>query len=500
MNPFLKLAILEAVAKARQLTGAELQKATTTGVTTSTGLGVTIYEQAVRELIAWKPTWFLTRVFRNTLATGTALAWKTLTGLNSTKYLGYVQEGKRGAAQDMTTGSGSAAYTTWGLEDSYTAEGAAQSNLGENPDPVARCIRNLGLSYQQLEERIIFGSNATLALGTPDTPSGTAASGGALTANKYWCKVVALTLDGVHIATPLVLATGLTKTQSVPSPAGETYTNNGGISKASAASSAVDATTNQKITWTTTAIKGAVAYAWYVSTHASADPGDAARYLCGLTYVNSFVETADPDSGSQAISALTVGTDYSTETKAPTGVFYQAMNSSLSYWVSMDNAVLTMTNGRVDQLITMFASMWANEKIGPEFLLMSPNTYTAIEALAFSSSNPRQMFIVDYNQLTQNGIVLGGSIVGVKNPYTQEVVAIVPYDHIPDSLIFAGRLTAPIPGTTSDRTVEIESFGGTVRVDWEPITRSNYHGMYTMGGIKVYAPGYFGAIGNIKLS
>jgi hypothetical protein len=137
--------------------------------------------------------------------------------------------------------------------------------------------------------------------------------------------------------------------------------------------------------------------------------------------------------------------------------------------------------------------------ISPEALHMSGNTYKALEILAFSASNPRTMFVVSPEQL-RAGIVLGGRVAAVVNPYTGDIVDIVVNPNLPDSLVFAGRMNYPIPGTPSQRSVEVQSFGGLWRVDWAPITRTFWHGAYMQEAVKVYAPFCFGAIGNINIA
>jgi len=502
--------IREATQKLSGLQGDSLHKAMDElrkSITVSTGFNIANLEQGYVNLVPIVFTWLRDRVFRRTDAQGNAVSWITLTGIDSNKLLGYVPEGKRAGAIQESKGAGTAAYATIGVEDSYTQEAENEGASlfgGSQAGIVDLCIANLMQAFAAKEERILFGANNLLALDVPATPTGVAASGGvALTAGKYWCKVVCLTVDQLALCsttnTAAALTAGLTKVQAVTSPAGESYNINGGISKASAASAAVDATTNQKITWSSTAKKGAVAYAWYVSFHASADPGDTARYLLGITFVNKFVQYSDAATTEQVISALTVGTDYSKEATAPTGVFYQAMNDAGAYWKTMDNTALTMTNGRVDQFCDLFASMFNTYGISPEALHMSGNTYKALEILAFSASNPRTMFVVSPEQL-RVGLVLGGRVAAVVNPYTGDIVDIIVNPNLPDSLVFAGRMNYPIPGTPSQRSVEVQSFGGLWRVDWAPITRTFWHGAYMQECVKVYAPFCFGAIGNINIA
>jgi hypothetical protein len=502
--------IREAIQKVSGMQGDALRKAMDDlrkSITVSTGFNIANLEKGYVNLVPIVFTWFRDRVFRRTDAQGNAVSWTTLTGIDSNKNLGYVHEGYRAGIIQESKGAGTAAYATIGVEDSYTAEaqneGASLFGGGE-AGIVDLCIANLMQAFAMKEERILFGANNTLLLDATAAPTGVAASGGvAMTAGKYWCKVVPLAVDQLSLCstanTAAALTAGLTKVQAVTSPIGETYNLNGGIGKGSAASAAVDVTTNQKVTWSVTAKKGAVAYAWYVSFHASADPGDTARRLLAITFTNSFVQLSEAAGTEQLMSALTVATDYSTETLAPTGVFYQVMNSSSAYWVSLNNTALTMTNGRVDQFCDLFAFMFNNYGITPEALHMSGNTYKALEILAFSASNPRTMFVVSPEQL-RGGLVLGGRVTGVVNPYTGDVVDIIVNPNMPDSLIFAGRMNYPVRGTPSQRSVEVQSFGGLWRVDWAPITRTYWHGAYMQEAVKVYAPFCFGAIGNINIT
>ncbi|MDB2620272.1 hypothetical protein N9X87_00555, partial [bacterium] len=452
-------------------------------------------------LVPMEFEWFRSRVYRNPNAEGSAAAWKTLTGRDSNKQLGYVAEGMRAGAVQLTKGSGSAAYAVWGVEDSYTQESSSRgASLFQSPGGIKDlCISNLMQTFATKEERILTFANRDVALGTPAAPTGVAASGGTLAADDYWAVVVALTADGKYLASS-TMATGITKQQAVTSLVGETYNLNAGCSKRGTDSLAVASSGSQKITWSIAAVKGAVAYAWYIGKNTTTIPADTALYLHAITYVNQYECTAYATSG-QALSAVALSTtDWSKEdTYAPGGIFYQALASSDCYYLSLDNAALTMTNGIIDQINAMFLSMFNTQGVGPEALHMSPLTYAFILGLAFSSSNPRVMFIIEEN-VSSTGLTLGGSVKGIRNPYTGGVAEVVVNPNMPDSMIFAARLTYAVPSTPSPRSVEVETFGGLWRVDWQPTTRKFTHGAYMQGAIKLYVPGCFGVISNIDIS
>lgn len=488
-----------AKARAEKMTAADLEKA----ITVATGLSIANLETGYRDLVPAFFSWFRQRVFRRTDAVGNAVSWTTLTGRDSNKLLGYVKEGNRAGTIQLTKGAGSAAYATWGLEDSYTQEAAneAGSLLGQT-GLEQLCVANLLQQFAKIEERMLLWGNRDVLLGAPAAPTGVASTGGDLANDDWWCVVVALTGDQLSLCSPDDLVTGITKQQSVTSPAGETYTLNAGISKRGADSLAVAASGTEKITWSVAAVKGAVAYAWFCGTHTTTIPADTAMYLEGITYTNQFVQTTAVGAGNQTLTAsgAVAGTDYSKEaTYSPGGIFYQWANSGDGYWVSMDNTALTMTNGRVDQLMTAFSSFFTNYRIGPEAMHVSPATYMAIESLAFSASNPRTMFIVSGGELV-NGVILGGKITGALNPLTGDVVELVVNPNVPDSMIFFTKLSFPVPGSPSPRSVEVQTFGGVWRVNWTQTTRTSFHGAYAQGAIKVYAPFCFGAIGNIDVS
>lgn len=471
----------------------------------ATGFSIDNQEENYVNLVPFEQTWFRDRVARNPNAKGSAISWDTLTAIDTNNTLGYVAEGKRAAAIQLTKGAGTAAYAVWGVEDSYTRESKERgaSLFGGNQMGIEElCVQNLLQGFSKKDERILFGANRDIDLGTPAAPTAVAASGGTLVADDYWAVVVALTVDGWTKASP-VMATGLTKQEAVTSPVGETYNLNAGCSKRGTDSLALAATTNQKLTCSVTAIKGAVAYGWYMGKNTTTIPADSALYLHAVTTTNVFVFGATGGTpyatSGQALSVLALSTtDWSKEaTYAPGGIFYQAMNSSDAYWLSMDNGVLTMTNGRVDQFVTLFKFMFDALAIGPESLQMSAATYMKLEELAFGSSNPRTFFVIPEATIN-NGLTLGGRVKAVINSFTGETVEVVVNRNIPDGLIFGAKLVYAVPGVPSQRSVEVETFGGLWRIDWFPTTRTNFHGAYMHGAIKMYVPGCFGAIGNIN--
>ncbi len=210
--------------------------------------------------------------------TGTATNWRQVTALVGSGFdaMGWVPEGQRSGQMSYTTASKSASFVTIGEEDAATYEAI---NAGRNFEDIqARMTFRLLQKMMLKEEMAILAGNASLALGTPATPSLSATGSGAtLPAATYYVKVVALTLEGYQNSS---LAGGVATTKDITGADGKSYTLAGGSSNISAeASQAV--TLGQTLFASVTAVQGAVAYAWYVGSASSGEKLEA------ITTINS---------------------------------------------------------------------------------------------------------------------------------------------------------------------------------------------------------------------
>lgn len=499
MNGMIVNAIREALAKSAA-SADELRKA----ITVSTGFNIQNWELGYRNLIPITPTWFRDRIFSRPDAEGNGIAWKVIKEMDANRTLAYVPEGKRAAELQVEKEESSCGWKTWGVEDGYTQEATQQNaSLVGDGGTEDLCIANLGQCFAQKEERILWGANNDQALGTCNTPSGADAACGSgetstLSAHKYFCKCVALTHDGAMLAGR---GTGLVPVVPVTSPAGETYSVNGGCSLPSAGSSGVDVTSGHKLTWTVAKRAKDVYYAWFVGVgtgEGEATPAaDSALYLQAVTSVPYFVLFADiVTSNRQTVASLVsagLSEDRSCVSIAPNGIWSQLLKTTK--WVHFDHltpstGALGLSGGQVPCLREAFRQMWNNLRIGPECILVSANTFSKLNDLALGDTATKTCFVFDSIQ-TGAGVYMSGRLRGVINPFTGDTVPFEVYPHMPDGWIVGARMTAFIPGQPSTRTVEVQSFGGVWRIDWQPITRSNYHGMYRAGGVKMYLPSAF---------
>ena len=125
---------------------------------------------------------------------GTATNWKAITGITGSGVpsMPWVPEGQRSARQSYSAVDKAASYRTLAEEDNVTEE-AVNAAFGFE-DVMATMALRLLQGTMRKEELAILGGNASIALGTPATPTLAAAGAGAtLAAATYSVIVVALT-------------------------------------------------------------------------------------------------------------------------------------------------------------------------------------------------------------------------------------------------------------------------------------------------------------------
>ena len=226
---------------------------------------------------------------------GDAARWKQVNSLTGSGFdsMGWVPEGQRSGTMSYNTSTKSAAYVTIGEEDYLTFEAEAAS-LGfedENSMVTLRLLQKM----MRKEEIGLLAGNASLALGTPTTPTLSASGSGAtLPTLTYSVIVVALTLEGYKNSS---LSGGVATSQTITGADGKTFTLKGGSSNKSAnATQAV--TLGQSLFASTPVISGAVAYAWFVGAVGS-------ETLQAITTINSVAISAPLAGSRQAATLIT---------------------------------------------------------------------------------------------------------------------------------------------------------------------------------------------------
>lgn len=434
---------------------------------------------------------------------GDAAHWKNVTaiaGPSSMPAMGWVPEGQRAPRMSITTEDKSGSYVTIGLESDVTFE-AQSAGLGFE-DVLATSGMRLLQQTMILEEYAILGGNKSVDLGTTATPTLSASGSGAtLPAATYSVRVFALTFEGYQMAT---LAGGIKRQVTLTGMDNKTYTLNGGSSAAGAAATQA-VTLGQTLFCSVTAIRGAVAYAWYVGTA-------GAEKLEAITTINSAAFLAPLAGTGQALSAISdAATDRSKNATAFDGLLYAAFNStSLAYYRALatgtagTGTVLTASSrGTITEIDIALKSFWDNYRLSPEEIYVSSQELTNIYNKCFvSGSNPLVRFVVDAGN-PQAVTFTAGQIIGwYVNPYSMNGGQFIPirlHPNMPSGTIFfwAQNLPAYYQSSNVPNTAEVQCRRDYYQIPWPLATRANETGVYTEEVLLVYATFALGIITNI---
>lgn len=435
---------------------------------------------------------------------GVATNWKAITAITGSGYdaMGWVAEGKRAAEMSYTVVNKAASYVTIGEEDSVTfeASSAAKGFEDVNATSAMRMLQKMMMK----EEVAILGGNLDVALGTPATPSvSVAGTSSVWAAATYKVIVVALTLEGLlNCGGPVngVSLTGLVPTKTVTGADGQSFTLNGGFSAPSAASAnAVVSGSAELISASTTALQGAVAYAWFAGTAGN-------EKLQKITTINSVVlGDVALKTGTQAASALTV--DVSTNDKAFNGLLYSALKSGSGAYVK---ALATGTPGTGTKLTAsgkgsctevdeMLFQMWENNKVGVSVIYVGSVTQKDLTTVCLSASGGASLLSVQRTPDGGNFYTAGNVIEFYFNPYTGQKIPVKLHPNLPAGMIvaWAADLPAQYQSNEVPNVAEVKERVSYYQIDWPIRSRKRERGVYVEEVLAVYAPFAMGVIYNI---
>jgi len=435
---------------------------------------------------------------------GTAANWRqvdSIAGNSSLPMLGWVPEGQRAARMQVNASNKSASYVTIGLESDVTFE--AQSAAAGFEDEMAMTGARLLQQTMTLEEIALLGGNASVLLGTPATPTlATAATGGTIADATLKVYVFALTMEGYLMAT---VAGGIKRSATITGMDNGTYSLNGGSSKSSAVGTQVTAGGNTStLSASTTAIKGAVAYAWYVGT-------SGAEKLEAITTINSMKLTALAGTG-QAYSAISdASTDRSLNTTAFDGLLYSGFNSATAYYVALATGTagtgtpLTASGrGTITEIDTALKAFWDNYRLSPDVIYCHSQQLNSIMSLIFGgTANGALRYTIALDGDSPTAIAGIGSI-KYPNPFKLDDNPVVPiklHPFLPPGTIMFWCQNLPVFYQSSNvpMVAQVECRRDYYQIPWPIVTRANATGVYSEEVLKVYAPFALGAITNISV-
>ena len=467
--------------------------------TISTATGLVAYDlQAPAKNVFPASTPIRNRLPRVQGGVGTATNWRSVTSLVGSGYdaMGWVPEGQRAGQMSYSTTSKAAAYATIGEEDAATFEAI---NAARTFDDVQASMAVRLLQKTMLkEEMALLAGNATLALGTPQPPTLTAAGTGAtLPAATYSVVVVALTLEGVRNSS---LAAGVATTRTIAGADGKSFTLNGGSSNRSAnATQAV--TLGQTLAASVAPIQGAVGYAWFVGPAGS-------ETLQAITALNSATFALPLASGQQAVGVIT--TDNSTNLNAFDGLLTTALKAGSNAYVRTlatgaagQGTTLTASGqGSVVEIDDMLENMWESAQVSPTVLYVNSRQLRDISAKCLNSSSGP---LLHYFQLADGQppqLTTGGVIEFYYNPFLLDGGVKIPikiHPNIPPGVIigWCEDLPAQYQNSEVPNVAEVKCRQDYYAIDWPITTRQRQKGVYCEEVLAVYAPFAMGVIANI---
>lgn len=435
--------------------------------------------------------------------TGTMTNWRQVNAIIGSGFdnMGWVPEGQRSGQMSYSTSNKSASYVTIGEEDAATFEAIAAGR--EFEDIQARMVFRLLQKMMLKEEIAILAGNASMTLGTANTPSlSSTGSGSTLGSGTYYVKVAALTLEGYLNSSVLG---GVAVTKTVTGADGRTYQLSGGSSMISAESSGQSVTSPAPLLCTVTPTQGAVAYAWYIANASGAET------LQAITTINSLVVSAPLLVGTQSAAAITADNS-ANPGDAYDGLLTTALKSGSNAYIKTmatgtagTGTPLTASGrGSVVEIDTMFQTMWNNFELSPTVLYVNAQELKNITSKVLSNaSGPLLRYDSPADgQGSAYTITASGVVDYYYNPFAINGGLRIPiriHPRVPPGTILGWAENLPIQYQSNEvpNVAEVKIRNDYYQIDWPLVTRQRQVGVYCEQVLAVYAPFALGVVTNI---
>jgi hypothetical protein len=465
----------------------------------TTGTGLVAYDlQAPAKNLYPVNTPIIKRLPRVDGRGGVATNWKVVQAITGSGFdnTPWVPEGQRAGQMAYTTANKAASYATIGEEDQVSFEGISAAEGFE--DVRATMTTRLLQKMMLKEEAAVLFGNVDLTLGTPATPTLSAAGSGAtLPTLTYSVIVVALTMEGLRNSS---LANGVATSKVVTGADGKTFTVFGGSSQKSAAATQA-VTLGQVLSCSVTAIQGAAGYAWFVGAAGS-------EKLEKITTINSATFSAPLAGTGQAATAITA--DCSVNANAFNGLLTTALKAGSGAYVKAlatgtagTGTVLTASGkGSVNEIDDMMQSMWDNYQASVSVIYVNSQEQRNITTKVLSSGSAPLLNFFGPNANEQGAeyhLAAGGTIEYYYNPYLNKKIPIRLHPNLGSGTIMGYAEDLPVQYQSNEvpNVAEVKTRRDYYQIDWPITTRAQMAGVYAEEVLAVYAPFAMGVIANI---
>ena len=470
--------------------------------TVSTATGLVAYDlQAPAKNLVPINTPIRNRIPRVGGGLGTATNWKVIQALTGSGFdaMGWVPEGQRTARMSYTAVNKSASYMTIGEEDQVTFEAI---NAGRTFEDVraSGTMRVLQKMMLKEENALLFG-NKSIALGTPVTPTLSAAGSGAtLPTLTYSVIAVALTGEGFRGSS---IANGIPLSTTFTGADGQTYTLNGGSSiKSAAGSQAV--TLGQVLSCNTTAIPGAMGYAWFVGAGGS-------EKLEAITTINSVTFSLPLLGTGMTAASVTAGDKSLNASLAFDGLISSALIGGSGAYIQTfatgtpgTGTKLTASGrGTVTEIDTMLYTMWNNYQVSPTILYMNAQQLQDVSSKCLTGASGAPLLQIFTPPGGGYESLLAGGVIGYYfNPFAMNggiKIPVMIHPSLPAGTIIGWCEDLPMQYKSNNvpNVAEVKVRQDYYQIDWPLRTRAQEFGVYAEEVLAVYAPFALGLITNI---
>lgn len=239
-------------------------------------------------------------------------------------------------------------------------------------------------------------------------------------------------------------------------------------------------------------VPGATGYRVYVSTHATADPGDAARYYAGRSTSNKIlIQGALPSSGR---TASLVTADTTGQTNGYDGMLSYAMGPNSGYRARV-NGPFSSTNPGAE-FFAAFAAMYQNNLADPDEVFFNGIDRKNISDRLKSVSNNPYRIIVN-NSDEAHDATLGALVTGLQNEVTGKMVGITVHPWLPQGVAPIISWDLPIADSNVSNIWEIRGPQDYMSINW-PVLQFSYDvSTYWYNSLICYAPAWQGCVSGI---
>lgn len=441
----------------------------------------------------------ITTILRNMIprrvgGTGIQANWRTITAVNPGGVSIGLSEGNRGGIMSQTVNDVLAKFAFFGLDNYVTFE-ADYAARGFD-DVRALAVTELLQATMEAEEKVILGGNSSVLLGTAVTPTFTAGgtTGGSLAdGSTYSAIVVALTYDGMLQSS---VAAGVKLPYTRTNADGTTDLIQGfcGIQSANSTGGTLSGGgSTQTFSLSTTAVRGAFGYAWYVSATAASWK---LAYITGQPTV-----TVKALNSSGQLSTALPASDTSTNSLVFDGLLTQIVKSgSGGYNTDLGGAVLTTSGsgtGGIAEIDTALQSFYDNYRLVPDTIVMSgQDQRNAKNKILTGNTNLAPFFM---GAASDTGLAAATQFKTYNNPigFGNQSLDVIAHPFMPQgTMMFYSKRVPYVLSNVAD-IVRMNLRRDYYQIEWPIVTRKYPYGVYFDGVLQNYFVPAFGVITGI---